>query len=401
MMRKKDAYTNITPIPACVPRQLALDILHSHGEIITLNPLVLSHRPIKAPQYATADEYYYTWYEITERVQVVPGLGKLGSGKINFKGCFHNVPWGLQTHTYAPMGIDLRNNWRIVGNGPDEPSEVQDPHLQVGLERGLYLREDIEIECNLTLMSLVRAQLKAATKVLVDRLLKKAELLDAGVLQATVEDGKLRTFNPADRSQHSQEQLRQMSQRLSYQIPSSPAGVSRFGSVSSGYSGSQSTHSEQQPYHSYSPPQLEQHYRTIPVELPADNDQNPGKHYNNLPELDSNQNEGLFEQTIAPSTSIIDATESINRTLAQKMCKAIEELASWSKRHELKQMAKEDRPITIGYWRIFGRLSIDSLVSRFMSGIPEDVQTLFEKQTWSAEDFLQLPVTGDDERQGI
>ena len=54
MMRKKETYTNITPIPACVPRQLALDILHSHGEIITLNPLVLSYHPIKAPRDAVA-----------------------------------------------------------------------------------------------------------------------------------------------------------------------------------------------------------------------------------------------------------------------------------------------------------------------------------------------------------
>lgn len=200
MMRRKEVYTNITPIPSCVPRQLALDILHSHSEIITLNPLVLCHQPIRAPRNAVADEYYSTWYEITERVQYVPGLGKMGSGKISFKGCFNNVPWGLQTHMYAPMGIDLQSKWRIGGNQPDEPPESWERRSDGAPQNGLYLREDIEIECNRTLISFVKGQLKAASKVLVDRLIKKAELLDAGILEAMMEDGKLKTYNPADRS---------------------------------------------------------------------------------------------------------------------------------------------------------------------------------------------------------
>jgi hypothetical protein len=200
MMRRKEVYTNITPIPSCVPRQLALDILHSHSEIITLNPLVLSHQVIRPPRDAVADEYYSTWYEITERVQYVPGLGKFGSGKISFKGCFNNVAWGLQTHMYAPMGIDLQSKWRIGGNQPDEPPESWERRTDGAPQNGLYLREDIEIECNRTLITFVRNQLKAASKVLVDRLIKKAELLDAGVLEAMMEDGKLKTFNPADPS---------------------------------------------------------------------------------------------------------------------------------------------------------------------------------------------------------
>ncbi|KAJ5148706.1 hypothetical protein N7448_000284 [Penicillium atrosanguineum] len=197
MLRKKETYTNLTPIPPQVPRQLALDILHSHSEIITLNPLVLSHRPIKAPQNAVADEYYSTWYEITERVQYLPGIGKLGSSKISFKGSFHNTPWGLQTHTYGPVGLDLRIEWRIGGNQLDEPETEK---TEDGVPRGLYLREDISIECNMALLSFVKKELQASSKVLVDRLMKKAELLDAGALEGIMEDGRLRTFNPADRS---------------------------------------------------------------------------------------------------------------------------------------------------------------------------------------------------------
>ncbi|KAI8630551.1 hypothetical protein F5Y19DRAFT_463929 [Xylariaceae sp. FL1651] len=199
VLRKKEVYTIITPIPSFIPRQLALDILHSHGEVITLNPLVLSHKQIKAPRDAAADEYFSTWYEITERVQFVPGMGRLGSGKISFNACFHDLPWGLQTHVYAPLNIDMRNKYRIGGNQPGfEPPEPAELGLvELGVPKdGLYLREDIEIRCNIAMVGTVKAQMKAASKEMVNRIIKKAELLDAGVLQAMIEDGRMKTFNP-------------------------------------------------------------------------------------------------------------------------------------------------------------------------------------------------------------
>lgn len=203
MLRKKEVFTIITPIPGFIPRQLAIDILHSHSEVITLNPLVLDHKPIKAPRNAASDEYYSTWYEITERIQYIPGLGKMGSGKISFNGCFHDMPWGLQTHIYAPMNVDLKNRYRIAGNQPGvEPPEPQEIGLaSLGAPSdGLYLRDDVEIKCNVAVVGFVKSQLKAASKDMVSRIIKKAELLDAGVLHAMIENGKLKTVNPNDRS---------------------------------------------------------------------------------------------------------------------------------------------------------------------------------------------------------
>ncbi|KJR88912.1 uncharacterized protein SPSK_07374 [Sporothrix schenckii 1099-18] len=203
MLRKKELVTIVTPIPGFIPRQLAIDILHSHSEVITLNPLVLSHKPIKAPRDAASDEYYSTWYEITERIQYVPGIGKMGSGKLAFNACFHDMPWGLQAHIYAPMNTDLRYKYRIAGNQPGvEPPET----LEMGLmalgapSDGLYLREDVEVKCSIAVMSFVKSQLKAASKLMVERIIKKAELVDGGALTAMIENGRLKTINPADRS---------------------------------------------------------------------------------------------------------------------------------------------------------------------------------------------------------
>jgi hypothetical protein len=239
MMRKKEVYKTITPIPSHIPRQLAIDILHSHSEIITLNPLVLEHKPIPAPRDAAADEYYATWYEIIERIQYIPGIGKMGSGKISFKGCFHDVPWGVDTHVLAPANVDLRNNWRIAGNQPGEPPEPRELGVNAPAE-GLYLREDIQIRCNFAMVSFVKSQLRAASKVLVDRLIKKAELLDAGELLAMMENGKLKTINPADRSKTMQSEISQppqqqqqqpLSSRLPYQVPRSPTFPQRPGTA--------------------------------------------------------------------------------------------------------------------------------------------------------------------------
>lgn len=132
----------------------------------------------------------------------MPGIGKMGASIIKFNGCFHDMPWGLQTHIYAPMNVDLRNKYRIAGNQPGvEPPETPEIGLKaLGVPSdGLYLREDIEVKCNVTVMSFVKAQLKKAGGEMVQRIIKKAELLDAGVLQAMIEDGKLKTINPADR----------------------------------------------------------------------------------------------------------------------------------------------------------------------------------------------------------
>ncbi|KAL4882452.1 hypothetical protein BJY04DRAFT_187104 [Aspergillus karnatakaensis] len=292
MLRRKETYTVTTPIPTNVPRDLALDILHSHGEIITLNPLVLSHNPIKAPRDAPADEYYSTWYEISERVQYIPGMGRFGSGKISFRGCFHDEPWGIVTHTYAPMGVDVRAVYRIVGSQSGEPpdpnagihpSDVSVPH------QGLYLYQEVVIECNKAMISFVKGQMKSSTKVLVDRFIKKAELLDKGVLQGAVdEDGRLRTFNPADRtSTYGTEAVGPVGpgpaspglRRFSYQVPRSPSQMSRSESVSSSQSQSQpqSQHQHQHQFQPYQPQQYQPYHRqdqaggkTFAAELPAD-----------------------------------------------------------------------------------------------------------------------------------
>ncbi|KAK5694401.1 hypothetical protein LTR17_024851 [Elasticomyces elasticus] len=119
-MGKRTVNTKITALPSIIPRQLALDMLHSHEGVVKLNPLVTGVKGIEAPRDARSDEFISKWYEISDIITWGLGLRK----KISIKGCFHSQPWGLQTHVYAPMGVDWRDRYRIGGNQESSASFV-------------------------------------------------------------------------------------------------------------------------------------------------------------------------------------------------------------------------------------------------------------------------------------
>ncbi|KAI4734075.1 hypothetical protein E4T50_15387 [Aureobasidium sp. EXF-12298] len=173
---KRSIYTVVTPLPVTVSRETAVEMLHSHSEMIELNPLVISHIQCKPPPNALPDEFHCTWYELTDRVTYLPGI----KGQVSYKACFHDLPRGLQTHVYAPAGLEIKEKWSIGGNEPGEEREVIELGLSnLGVPReGLYLREDIDMSCNVFLTGFVKKTLNKAHGVLVDRLVVKADLAD-------------------------------------------------------------------------------------------------------------------------------------------------------------------------------------------------------------------------------
>jgi hypothetical protein len=178
-MPKRTLFTNITPLPPNVTREVAIAMLHNHDEMIELNPLVIEHHPIKTPRDAPADEFLdCAWQELTDKVHYLPG-GML-KGKVSYKACFHDLPNGLQTHIYAPTGLDIREKWTVGGTLPGEPPEHRELGVDVPRE-GLYIREDGDMKCNMLLTSFVRKNLDNAHKVLVERILKKAERISETV----------------------------------------------------------------------------------------------------------------------------------------------------------------------------------------------------------------------------
>lgn len=175
-MSKRTVFTTLTALPAGITRETVIETLHSHVEMIDLNPLVEERHPIKAPAKATPEEFHCIWYSLTDKVSYLPG--GLISGKVTYQACFHDLVNGLQTHCYAPMGLDIKGKWTLGGTLPHEPKEA----VEIGLgapKNGLWLREDVDMRCNMLMTTFVKKTLKKAHLVLVERLVEKSHLLEA------------------------------------------------------------------------------------------------------------------------------------------------------------------------------------------------------------------------------
>ncbi|KKY38587.1 hypothetical protein UCDDA912_g01424 [Diaporthe ampelina] len=176
-MSKRSVFTTISPLPAGIPREIVLDFLHNHLEMIDLNPLVKERHPIKPPADAPADEMNCIWYSLTDRITYLPG--GLASGDISYTCAFHDLPDGIQTHCRAPLNVGIRGKWTLCGTLPGEPAEPVE--LGIGAPAsGLYIREDVDLRCNLLMTGFVKKNLKKSHATLVDHLIEKARLVMSG-----------------------------------------------------------------------------------------------------------------------------------------------------------------------------------------------------------------------------
>lgn len=164
--------------------------------MIDLNPLVEERHLTKPPPNATPEEYHCVWYSLTDKIQYLPG--GLASGKVTYTCCFHDIQNGLQTHCYAPMGLNIKGKWTLGGSLPGEP--VPPVELGVGAPlTGLWLREDVDMKCNFMMTGFVKKTLQKAHSKLVDRLLVKAQIQDASIKNQELYSSRATTeYSPSE-----------------------------------------------------------------------------------------------------------------------------------------------------------------------------------------------------------
>lgn len=223
-MSKRTVFTTISPLPAGVSRQIVLAFLHSHVDMIDLNPLVKERHPIDPPsQYP--DEKNCAWYSLTDKIDYLPG-GKI-SGDVSYTCAFHDLRNGLSTHCRAAMGVDIREKWTVCGTLPGEPREPVE--LGIGApSSGLYLREDCDLRCNILMTSFVKKNLKKSHAALVQRLVEKSQILSSSDFGSTTADDKTLAMPWA----LSELPLASPSSSLSSLQPSSPPHFARPASFS-------------------------------------------------------------------------------------------------------------------------------------------------------------------------
>ncbi|PTD03614.1 hypothetical protein FCULG_00001675 [Fusarium culmorum] len=144
--------------------------------MIDLNPLIIERHQISPPSHAPEDEKKCVWYSMTDRIDYLPG--GIASGQVTYTAAFFDSSDGLQTHSYAPMGLDLRGRWSVGGTMPGErPQPVE---LGLGAPAsGLYLREDVDMRCNLLMVSFVKKTIKKSHGTLVEKLSERTSLKSA------------------------------------------------------------------------------------------------------------------------------------------------------------------------------------------------------------------------------
>ncbi|ODA77972.1 hypothetical protein RJ55_06575 [Drechmeria coniospora] len=187
-MSKRTVFTSITPLPAGISRETAIGFLHDHVEMIDLNPLIIRRERIEPPAHAAPEERGCVWYQLTDRVAYLPG--GLVTSEVSYTCAFHDLPTGLQTHCYAPLGLEIRDRWSVAGSLPGEPHEP----VELGLgapASGLYLREDVDMRCNFVMAAFVKRTLKKSHGALVDQLADKARRSDADKATAGTDDGQV------------------------------------------------------------------------------------------------------------------------------------------------------------------------------------------------------------------
>lgn len=104
-MSKRTTFTTISVLPPGITREVVIDFLHNHEEMIDLNPLVKERHRINPPPHATPDEFHCVWYSLTDKISYLPG--GLANGDVTYTCAFHDLPNGIQTHCYAPAGLSM------------------------------------------------------------------------------------------------------------------------------------------------------------------------------------------------------------------------------------------------------------------------------------------------------
>jgi hypothetical protein len=91
---------------------------------------------------------------------------------------------------YAPLGLNVIGKWTVGGILPREPKEAIELRLGMPMN-GLWLREDVNMKCNILMTNFVKKTLKKAHARLVDRLLVKAQLPEMRAYEAQIWRQKL------------------------------------------------------------------------------------------------------------------------------------------------------------------------------------------------------------------
>lgn len=118
---------------------------------------------------------------------------------MSYHACFQDSDDGLQTHVYAPLGLNIQAKWRVGGRLPGEPKPPTEPGLDTP-RHGLYIREDVTMTCSSLLLGFVKRTFKDSHARLVEKLVERAHVLESSFANERLK--ALRNVDPGERTGH-------------------------------------------------------------------------------------------------------------------------------------------------------------------------------------------------------
>jgi len=87
----------------------------------------------------------------------------------------HDLADGLQTHTFAPAGVEIRGRW-IIGGSQNGEAPVERELGKDAPTRGLYLEETTDLKCNFLMTGFIKKNLKNAHAKVVEKIVERARM---------------------------------------------------------------------------------------------------------------------------------------------------------------------------------------------------------------------------------
>ena len=173
MPPKSHTFRITLPLPPSVSADTAVGALHLHSNTLTLHPLVVSFKEIPTDAIAGASDAFFSTeeskpikaYEVTESVQVVPGIGSWGKKRVTFPAIYQDTTDGVKTRADATGGVIVKAQWhvqQITGASRNEGN----------VEGGWELVEDVTFECPALLMPFVKRSAEDSHRKVCERLIE-------------------------------------------------------------------------------------------------------------------------------------------------------------------------------------------------------------------------------------
>ncbi|KAL6831509.1 hypothetical protein J3E69DRAFT_329598 [Trichoderma sp. SZMC 28015] len=181
MARATHIYNAEYPIPSNVSTNDVIDVLHFHGNLLTVQPQLASYSEISSTEASDFDTYFDNLdypvkvYKAIEKIMIIPGIGDWGKYPTTIIVTFQNTIDGLKSRAVASAGVVVTATYTI--NKANKQGSKCDTNDGDSLgDDSWILSQNVVLECSSWLMPFVKQNMEGAQRNMCQNLVKLASL---------------------------------------------------------------------------------------------------------------------------------------------------------------------------------------------------------------------------------